>query len=62
MTLFLSVKETAAALGVSPITIYRGISSGEIPVKKIGSRQLIPRSWLEETSSQPEPALEQVRG
>jgi excisionase family DNA binding protein len=60
MTLFLSVKETAEVLGVSPITIYRGISSGEIPVKKIGSRQLIPRSWLEETSPQPEPVKSEV--
>ena len=41
-----SVKETAAILGVSKITIYRKIESKEIPSKRIGSRILIPAEFI----------------
>ena len=34
-------------LGVAPITLYRGIESGRIPCKRIGSRRMIPGSYVD---------------
>lgn len=45
--LSLSVREAAAALGISRPTIYRLIGRGELTPFKLGSRTLILRSDLE---------------
>lgn len=42
-----SVQQVADALGVSKYAIYRAIERGEIPARKMGTRVLIPRVWLE---------------
>jgi excisionase family DNA binding protein len=61
--LFFTVNEAAEILGLSRITVYRGTQSGKILSRKVGGRPLIPASWISAlASSQPEPALEQVRG
>ncbi len=44
---FYPVAEAAQRLGIAPITIYRNIESGKIPAKKIGSRLLIPGSFID---------------
>jgi excisionase family DNA binding protein len=44
---FYPVVEAAAKLGVAPITIYRGTESGKIPSKRIGSRVMIPGSFID---------------
>lgn len=41
------VAKAAEKLNVAPITIYRGIESGRIPHKKIGSRVLVPSSFID---------------
>jgi excisionase family DNA binding protein len=45
--LLLSVKESAAALGLSCRTVQNLISSKELPVRRIGRRVLIHRKDLE---------------
>jgi len=44
---FYHVSEAAKKLGVSPITIYRGVQAGKIPSKKIGSRVMVPGSYVD---------------
>ncbi len=44
---FYPVSEAAQRLGVAPITIYRGVESGKIPVKRIGSRVMLPSSYVD---------------
>lgn len=46
-TKYLTVAEVAKKLKVAPLTIYRGMNRGEIPHKKIGSKKLIPSTYLE---------------
>ncbi|MBL7851210.1 MAG: helix-turn-helix domain-containing protein [Cyclobacteriaceae bacterium] len=46
---FYSIPEAAAETGVSKITLYRGVESGKIPSKKIGSRVLIPAAYFDRT-------------
>jgi excisionase family DNA binding protein len=41
------IREASEKLGVAPITIYRGCESGAIPSKKVGSRILIPGSFVD---------------
>jgi putative molybdopterin biosynthesis protein len=42
-----TVEEVAKMLKISPMTVYRLIRQGELPVKKIGGRFRIPRAALE---------------
>ena len=44
---FLSVAEVANTLNVSPLTIYRQIEQGLIPSARVGSRRLIPTTYLD---------------
>lgn len=44
---FYSVEETAAILGLSKITIHRQTKTGKMPSVKIGSRVLIPTSYIQ---------------
>jgi excisionase family DNA binding protein len=46
-SVFLSVEETAAIMRLTAVTVYKHIKEGKIPCKKIGSRILIPRSFLQ---------------
>jgi excisionase family DNA binding protein len=41
------VNQAAEKLGVAPITIYRGVDNGTIPGKRVGSRLLIPSSFVD---------------
>lgn len=43
---FLSIQETAKALGISRISAYRHVEAGTIPSVRVGSRRLIPASYL----------------
>lgn len=42
-----SVEETAQILGISRWAAYQAVSNGDIPVLKIGRRQIVPRLALE---------------
>ncbi len=44
--LFYSIKELTEILPISRSTLYAAVDKGEIPFKKIGSRILIPASYL----------------
>lgn len=44
---FLTIAETAEILRVSNLTIYRHTESGVIPRIKVGSRTLIPSSYIQ---------------
>ena len=44
---FYPVAEAAQKLGVATITLYRGVKSGRIPSKRIGSRVMIPGSFVD---------------
>ena len=37
-----SVDETAAALGTSPRSVWQLIGDGELPVRRVGKRVLVP--------------------
>jgi excisionase family DNA binding protein len=43
---FLSIQETAKALGISRISAYRHVEAGTIPSVRVGSRRLVPASYL----------------
>lgn len=43
---FHSVAETARALGVNPMTLYRAIAAGEFPAVKIRGRYVVPAKAL----------------
>ena len=49
---YISVKDVAARLGVSKMTIYRMVHSGEIPSIRVGRSFRIPKTafqaWLEQ--------------
>jgi len=44
---FYPVAEAATKLNVASITLYRGVEAGKIPAKRIGSRLMIPGSYVE---------------
>jgi excisionase family DNA binding protein len=48
MPQFLSVNEFTKATSISRPTVSRKIKSGEIPFTRIGTRVLIPASFLKE--------------
>ncbi|MDR1445498.1 MAG: excisionase family DNA-binding protein [Treponema sp.] len=52
MPQFYSVSQTAKALGVSSLTVYRRTSSGEIPSTHMGRKVLIPAAFIEKLVSQ----------
>ena len=41
------ISEASQKLNVAPITLYRGVEKGTIPFKKVGSRILIPGSFVD---------------
>lgn len=49
---FISIREAAQMLGVSPWTLYKGSSRRDFPLFKFGARVLIPKKtflkWLSE--------------
>lgn len=47
MKRYYSVKEVAAIFGVSISLIYSGVQQGKIPSRRIGSRVLIPASFVD---------------
>jgi excisionase family DNA binding protein len=44
---FYSIAEAAKKLGVAQITLYRGTKDGKIPSKHVGSRLMIPGSFVD---------------
>lgn len=50
--LLLKVEDAAALCDVSRSTFYQLISSGRIPVVRIGRAVRIPRAWLEKWISE----------
>lgn len=44
---FYPVNQAAEKLGVAAITLYRGIEAGKIPHKRIGSRVMLPGSFVD---------------
>lgn len=44
---FFSIRQTAEALQVSGLTVWRKIQTGEIPHARIGKRVLIPDLFFE---------------
>lgn len=44
---FYPISEAAQKLNVAQITLYRGVESGKIPHKRIGSRVMIPGSFVD---------------
>ncbi len=49
--LFLSVREAAVELGISPAFAYRLVVAGEIPSTRFGRRYLVPRAWIEQLAT-----------
>lgn len=41
-----SISEASQRLGCSRITLYRNAQSGKVPVKNVGTRLLIPGSYV----------------
>lgn len=41
------ISEAAEKLNVATITLYRGVEAGRIPSKRIGSRVMIPGSFVD---------------
>ncbi len=48
---FLSVTETAQALGMSEMTLYRAIKAGEFPAVRIRGRLIVPSRVLDELAN-----------
>ncbi len=44
---YYTIAEAATKLNVAQITLYRNGQSGKIPTKKIGSRLMIPGSFVD---------------
>jgi excisionase family DNA binding protein len=59
---FLSIKEFVDVTKVSRQTISRKLKLGEIPYSKIGSRILIPVSFLEDLEKNAWASFERCRG
>lgn len=45
---FYSVKEVATMLGVTRNAVYIRVQKGEIPHKRLGTRILIPKKFIDE--------------
>ena len=54
--LFADVPEAAEILGRDRRTIRRAAEAGEIPASKVGTKWMIPTSWLREQAGMPVPA------
>jgi excisionase family DNA binding protein len=48
---FLNKLELAVELGISIATVNRRLADGSIPFRKIGSRILIPRQFVDELAT-----------
>ena len=44
---YYSISEAAKKLNVAEITLYRNGKSGKIPIKKVGSRLMVPGSYVD---------------
>ncbi len=49
---FYNVKELATLLGVSKSLLYEQVYRGNIPVRRIGRRILIPQSYVEKITKE----------
>lgn len=45
---FLSPRQAARVLGVSEFLIYNGVTTGDVPCRRLGQRILIPRDWVDD--------------
>jgi excisionase family DNA binding protein len=52
MTQFYTVAQTAKALNVVPLTVYRRTATGEIPSTHMGRKVLIPAAFIEKLVAQ----------
>ncbi len=50
--LFLSVRETAVELAISPAFAHRLVVEGKIPSTRFGRRYLVPRAWIEQLAAE----------
>lgn len=48
---YYSVKDASKLIGVSAITLYRQCLAGKVPVKQIGSRKMIPGSFIDKAAA-----------
>ena len=48
---YFSISEASKVLRVARITLYRRAQAGEIPIKRIGSRIMIPASYVESSEN-----------
>ena len=53
---FADVPDVASILGRDERTVRRGIEAGKIPGRKVGSRWVVPVSWLRDQAGMPEPS------
>ena len=53
---FADVPQVARVLGRDERTVRRGIEAGKIPGQKVGSRWVVPVSWLRQQAGEPEPS------
>ncbi len=51
---FYTVAEIIEKTGLSQAFVYKSVSTGEIPSRKLGGKILIPAEWLKEMSAIPE--------
>lgn len=49
--------EIAAALRVSPSTVYRAVRDGDIPSILVRSVRRVPRDWLDQATTWPPPPV-----
>ncbi|MDR1058566.1 MAG: excisionase family DNA-binding protein [Treponema sp.] len=52
MPQFYTVAQTAKALNVVPLTVYRKTATGEIPSTRMGRKVLIPAAFIENLVTQ----------
>jgi excisionase family DNA binding protein len=55
--LFADVPEVAEITGLDPRTIRRAAEAKEIPAHKVGTKWMIPTSWLREQAGTPTPPV-----
>jgi excisionase family DNA binding protein len=49
---FYTVAQTAKSLSIAKLTVYRRITSGEIPSTRMGRKVLIPAAYIENLVAQ----------